>query len=156
MLPKAERIALRGKASVIIVARAPSNPKGPFNTRVDDPVLIAMREQLDAEYKALDTRVQTQIKAGWVYFFTNPAWPDWFSCGQTIDYLRRLADYQRSCPHRDFVMAHKVYFTDRRKAERIIHRCFKLVCVTWNHEWFNMDLNAGRFIADNVKRDEER
>jgi len=54
----------------------------------------------DAAFSALQKDVQ--VKEGYVYVITNPAWPDWVKIGMAIDAEDRLNGYQTSSPMRDY------------------------------------------------------
>ena len=74
----------------------------------------------DAAFTALQK--DAQVKEGYVYVITNPAWPDWVKIGMAIDAEDRLNGYQTSSPMRDYELIHSVYFDDRNKAERDAHK----------------------------------
>ena len=74
----------------------------------------------DAAFTALQK--DANVKEGYVYVITNPAWPEWVKIGMAIDAEDRLNGYQTSSPMRDYELIHAVYFDDRNKAERDAHK----------------------------------
>ena len=65
--------------------------------------------------------VYNQVKEGYVYVMTNPAWPDWVKVGMAVDAKDRLNSYQTSCPFRDNMLYYSYKAKDRRKAEFEAH-----------------------------------
>lgn len=65
--------------------------------------------------------VYNQVKEGYVYVMTNPAWPDWVKVGMAVDAKDRLNSYQTSCPFRDYMLYYSYKAKDRRKAEFEAH-----------------------------------
>ena len=73
----------------------------------------------DAAFTALQK--DAQVKEGYVYVITNPAWPEWVKIGMAIDAEDRLKGYQTSSPMRDYTLVHYAYSDDRNVAERQAH-----------------------------------
>ena len=65
--------------------------------------------------------VYNQVKEGYVYVMTNPAWPEWVKVGMAVDAKDRLNSYQTSCPFRDYMLYYSYKAKDRRKAESEAH-----------------------------------
>ena len=63
----------------------------------------------------------TTSKEGEVYVITNKAWDGWVKIGMAVDAEDRLNSYQTSSPHRDYILIHKEFFSDRRRAEAQAH-----------------------------------
>ena len=82
-----------------------------------------------------------QVKEGYVYAISNPAWPEWVKIGKAIDADDRLGSYQTSSPMRDYRLIHSVYFDDRNQAE---HKAHKLAAAKSSQAW-NKDLNGEWF-----------
>ena len=61
-----------------------------------------------------------QIRAGMVYMISNPAFPDHFKIGMTLDVIARLAQYQTYDPMRQFKLERYNFVLDRRHNERLI------------------------------------
>ena len=74
----------------------------------------------DAAFTALQK--DEQVKEGYVYAISNPAWPEWIKIGMAIDAQDRLNGYQTSSPMRDYVLVYDIYFLDRLAAERKAHK----------------------------------
>lgn len=62
----------------------------------------------------------SDVKAGMVYIISNPAYPDHFKIGMTIDLKKRLASFQTYDPFRRFKVEHYEFVLDRRDTERSI------------------------------------
>ena len=73
-----------------------------------------------------------------MYAIENKAWAGWIKIGMAIDAEDRLNGYQTSSPHRDYVLLHKVFFKDRRKAESTVHKLATEVAKERMNEWFLM------------------
>ena len=79
-------------------------------------------------------------KEGHVYIITNPAWPNWFKVGSSLDAVNRRNSYQTSSPKRDYKLEYKKYFNKRRSAESRIH--IALSGLERSGEWFKTnDIN---------------
>jgi len=78
-----------------------------------------------------------QVKEGYVYAISNPAWPEWVKIGKAVDADDRLNGYQTSSPMRDYKLIHSVYFDDRNVAELKAHTIAQGVG-TRRNEWFKM------------------
>jgi hypothetical protein len=114
------------------VRLATAEPRKP--TAEITPELTEMRSRLKALYAESDNK-QSGMKDGFVYVIYNPVFPGWVSVGQSSDPVRRLTAYQRACPHRRFKLLDYVYFTDRRKAEREVHRKLRRAGLKMKREW---------------------
>jgi len=84
-----------------------------------------------------------QIKEGYVYAITNPAWPEWIKIGKAIDAEDRLSSYQTSSPMRNYKLVYSVHFDDRNAAEKKAHILAALKTAhPWNKhdngEWFKL------------------
>jgi len=99
-----------------------------------------------------------QIKEGYVYAITNPAWPDWIKIGKAIDAEDRLGSYQTSSPMRDYKLIHSIYFDDRSAAEKKAHILAALKTThPWNKhdngEWFKLTKEQAIEILRNTTDD---
>ena len=90
----------------------------------------------DAAFAALSN--YNKSKEGEVYAIENKAWDGWIKIGMAVDAEDRLNSYQTSSPLRDYVLLHKVFFTDRRKAESTAHKLAAEVAKERMNEWFLM------------------
>ena len=84
-----------------------------------------------------------QVKEGYVYAISNPAWPEWVKIGKAIDADDRLSGYQTSSPMRDYKLIYSVPFKDRNTAERNAHLlASNKASQPWekgiNGEWFKL------------------
>lgn len=95
------------------------------------------------------------IKEGYVYIITNPAWPDWVKIGMAIDAEDRCNGYQTSSPFRDYVLVHSVRTANRRKAEQDAHSKAVTVASGASGEWFKMSIQDAIEIINNLKTIEE-
>lgn len=66
----------------------------------------------------------SNIKAGYVYAISNPAWPEYVKIGSSIDVLDRLNSYQTSSPNRDYKLEDYYFVWDRRTEETDLHNIF--------------------------------
>ena len=87
--------------------------------------------------KVLD--LYNKPKEGDVYVIANKAWDGWVKIGMAVDAEDRLNSYQTSSPHRDYVLIHKEFFHDRRRAEAQAHKEASKIAEEHNSEWFKLD-----------------
>ena len=81
--------------------------------------------------------VYNQVKEGYVYVMTNPAWPEWVKVGMAVDSEDRLKSYQTSSPFRDYILVYSYEVDDRRAAELAAHVRLAKECDNIN-EWFRL------------------
>ena len=81
--------------------------------------------------------VYNQVKEGYVYVMTNPAWPEWIKVGMAVDSEDRLKSYQTSSPFRDYILVYSYEVDDRRAAEAAAHVRLAKECDNIN-EWFRL------------------
>lgn len=80
----------------------------------------------------------TKTKEGFVYVWTNPAWPEWCKVGSALDPVDRTNQLNTSYPMRDGELVGYVYARDRVKLERWCHEALEAVYPRAN-EWFQVD-----------------
>ena len=90
------------------------------------------------------------IKEGYVYVITNPAWPEWVKIGMAIDARDRQNGYQTSSPFRDYTLEHRVYSNDRRLSEREAHVKASMISDSRRGEWFILSVKEATQILDNL------
>ena len=95
-----------------------------------------------------------QVKEGYVYAISNPAWPDWIKIGMAIDAEDRLNGYQTSSPMRDYKLLHSVPSKDRGKLERVAHKAAAL-CGERQGEWFKITGEEAVVILEHIKESED-
>ena len=81
--------------------------------------------------------VYNQVKEGYVYLMTNPAWPEWVKVGMAVDSEDRIKSYQTSSPFRDYTLVYSYEVDDRRAAESAAHVRLAKECDNIN-EWFKL------------------
>ena len=91
-------------------------------------------------------------KEGDVYVIANKAWDGWVKIGMAVDAEDRLNSYQTSSPHRDYVLIHKEFFTDRRRAEAQAHIEAGKVAEEHNSEWFKLDTYTATLILKGLDK----
>ena len=106
----------------------------------------------DAAFTALQK--DAQVKEGYVYVITNPAWPDWVKIGMAIDAEDRLNGYQTSSPMRDYELVHAISTPDRARAERVAHKAAAM-CGERKSEWFKIDTTEAVTILQHIKEAED-
>ncbi len=106
----------------------------------------------DAAFTALQKGAQ--VKEGYVYVITNPAWPDWVKIGMAIDAEDRLNGYQTSSPMRDYELVHAIPTPDRARAERVAHKAAAM-CGERKGEWFKIDTAEAVTILQHIKEAED-
>jgi len=106
----------------------------------------------DAAFSALQKDVQ--VKEGYVYVITNPAWPDWVKIGMAIDAEDRLNGYQTSSPMRDYELVHAIQTPDRARAERVAHKAAAM-CGERKGEWFKIPNSEAVTILQHIKEAED-
>jgi hypothetical protein len=107
----------------------------------------------DAAFSALQKDVQ--IKEGYVYVITNPAWPDWVKIGMAIDSDDRCNSYQTSSPHRDYELKYDIETSDRRALEQAAHKEASKLASESKGEWFKLDVETAIEILNNLKEQDE-
>ena len=106
----------------------------------------------DAAFTALQK--DAQLKEGYVYVITNPAWSDWVKIGMAIDAEDRLNGYQTSSPMRDYELVHAISTPDRARAERVAHKAAAM-CGERKGEWFKIDTAEAVTILQHIKEAED-
>lgn len=77
-----------------------------------------------------------KIKEGFIYIIENPAWPNMYKIGMTIDTEERLNSYQTYSPKRDYKIRGYRFVQDRRVAEKELHKL--LESERQLGEWFEL------------------
>ena len=95
------------------------------------------------------------IKEGYVYVITNPAWPDWVKIGMAIDAQDRCNGYQTSSPHRDYELKYDIETGDRRALEQAAHKEARKVASKTKGEWSKLDVETAIEILNNLKEQDE-
>ena len=95
------------------------------------------------------------IKEGYVYVITNPAWPDWVKIGMAIDTDDRCNSYQTSSPHRDYELKYDIETGDRRALEQAAHKEASKLANESKGEWFKIDVETAIQILNNLKEQDE-
>ena len=106
----------------------------------------------DAAFTALQK--DKQVKEGYIYVITNPAWPEWVKIGMAIDAEDRLNGYQTSSPMRDYQLVHAIATPDRARAERVAHKAAAL-CGERQGEWFKIANEEAVTILQHIKETED-
>ena len=99
-------------------------------------------ESFNAEYVSRFN----QIKEGFVYILTNPAWKGWIKVGMAVDAEDRCNAYQTGSPYRDYVVQYKRFFKNRRSAEEKAHDLLSGISTESNGEWFKINKNDAKGI----------
>ena len=112
------------------------------------------------KYKNLKNKVEilnlehlarfNQIKEGFVYVLTNPAWKGWLKVGMAVDAEDRCNSYQTGSPHRDYTVQYKRFFKNRRLAEQTAHDLLSEIAPDVNGEWFNVTEHHAQKIIDSI------
>lgn len=76
-----------------------------------------------------------EIREGFVYIVSNPAWPNHVKIGSAIDVYSRLDSYQTSSPFRDYKLEYYYFSNDRWFEERKIRAFFE----SESGEWCKVD-----------------
>jgi len=87
---------------------------------------------------------------GYVYIITNKAWPNWVKIGMAEDVEERIKQFQTGSPHRDYVVEHYAFFTNRRKAEQAAHKLARKAAKRSHFEWFLLSVQQAKHILDNL------
>lgn len=103
----------------------------------------------DAAFEGLGK--YSNIKEGYVYALTNPAWRGWVKIGMAIDVEDRVNAYQTSSPFRDFHLRGYAHFSDRRKAESDVHDLAKSMSNDYVKEWFKLSWQNALELIEKVK-----
>ena len=106
----------------------------------------------DAAFTALQK--DKQVKEGYIYVITNPAWPEWVKIGMAIDAEDRLNGYQTSSPMRDYQLVHAIATPDRARAERVAHKAAALSGERQG-EWFKIANEEAVTILQHIKETED-
>lgn len=106
-----------------------SNTSGTFSSRGDLRYNIKLLCLSLIKFKQEN---KLPIKEGFVYFISNPAWPNSFKVGMSIEPKKRLASYQTYSPNRDYMLHHWSFWFDKRKGEKFVHDLYDS---NRDHEW---------------------
>lgn len=79
-----------------------------------------------------------QIKQGYVYVVSNPAWPEWVKIGMAVDAEDRCRSYQTSSPFRDFNVEFALQCDDRAELESKVHQQLVRDGYERRGEWFKV------------------
>lgn len=82
-------------------------------------------------------RSEPEIKTGYVYVFSIPAYPDYVKIGMSIDVQKRKNGANTWTPFKDVVEHGKVYSDDKRRLESMVHHKLK-DHVAASQEWFKV------------------
>ena len=98
-----------------------------------------LRTRRYAALSLLDFKKEHNIKIteGFIYFITNPAWPDKLKIGLSADYEKRLASYQTYDPYRAYKIVGVDFVENSRQAEKLLLNKFKVD--TDKGEWVSYD-----------------
>jgi hypothetical protein len=91
-----------------------------------------------------------QIKEGFVYLLTNPAWKGWIKAGMAVDAKDRCKSYQTGSPHRDYELQHKRFFKNRKLAESTAHDILAELAEERNGEWFKINKRVAQEAIDKI------
>jgi hypothetical protein len=91
----------------------------------------------DAAFSSLSN--YNKNKEGDVYAIANPAWDGWIKIGMAVDAEDRLKSYQTSSPRRDYVLLHREFFNNRRRAEAEAHILASEKAEERRGEWFKIN-----------------
>ena len=80
---------------------------------------------------------EPEIKTGYVYVFSIPAYPDYVKIGMSIDVGKRKAGANTWTPFKDVIEHGKIYSEDKRKLESMVHDKLK-DHVAASQEWFKV------------------
>ena len=80
---------------------------------------------------------EAEIKTGYVYVFSIPAYPDYVKIGMSIDVQKRKNGANTWTPFKDVVEHGKVYSDDKRRLESMVHHKLK-DHVAASQEWFKV------------------
>jgi len=103
--------------------------------------IVCRQNYLRRKAKTLNTKTIkafNQIKEGYIYAITNPAWAGWVKIGMAVDADDRLSNYQTSSPFRDYHIEAKQFTTDKKKLEEIAHKEAAKLGVQLG-EWFKIN-----------------
>lgn len=87
----------------------------------DDPILRFLKEKHKDSVADIENR-QTRIPEGYVYVFSNPAWPGAVKIGSALFWDQRLQSYQTYDPYRAYRLVSYHYARKRKMAENQIHK----------------------------------
>ena len=94
-----------------------------------------------------------EIKEGYVYAITNPAWPEWVNIGMAVDADDRCLGYQTSSPLRDYKVEHIVSTNNKRKSEAEAHKLASKMAKEKRGEWFYLDIEQVKNILNEITVD---
>lgn len=114
-----------------------------------DPDLLRIQAEDASVFREADKNYD-RFADGFVYVVSNPTWPGWFKVGSARNYAKRFNSFQTSDPFRAYVREHTQYFTDRRKAERMVHHHLETFYPRRN-EWFQAPLDFIERVIDDIK-----
>ena len=95
------------------------------------------------------------IKEGYVYIISNPAWLGWVKIGMAIDAEDRCNGYQTSSPHRDYELKYTIETEDRRTLEQAAHKEASKLASDTKGEWFKLDVETAIEILNNLRGQDE-
>lgn len=93
-------------------------------------------EQSIASYCKYSFKNQIKCKSGYFYIISNPAFPNYYKLGFSLDCVDRLNQYQTYSPNRDFKIEKYIAVTNARQVESLV---IKILGERMKSEWFMSD-----------------
>lgn len=90
-----------------------------------------------------------EIREGFIYIMSNPAWPGYFKVGRSLESRDRLLQAQVFSPFSDFKIEGYYLVSDMREVESWVHG--KLKRFNSSGEWFNSPLENIRKLIKRSK-----
>ena len=88
---------------------------------------------------------------GEIYIITNPAWKDWIKVGKSYDASKRLANFQHTCPLKDFKIVDKITVKNYTKAERKVLELISFFAEESAGEWKKINVDVALDILHKYK-----
>ena len=135
-------------ANVEIVKKRPAPPI--VFDQIDSSAKVMLHKVKEKHRIKLaeSNNTQCDLKEGFVYVITNPAWPETVKVGKAINYESRAGTYQTYDPYRKYQIEGAWYFSDREKAEKEIHSLLDDKRIFDDGEWFNTSVEQTQRIID--------
>ena len=85
-----------------------------------------------------------------IYIIHNKAWKGWVKVGRSTNPIKRLENYQTSCPNRDFEIAFSMLVEDAYPYEEY----FRLNIKSKGYEWFHISIEEAILIMNKISSNE--
>lgn len=148
-LPKSRRRRIYGKKPPSKYHnKQTTDPTNVNNEKSVGSKLYEIRNQVENENRIKGS--QSEIREGFVYIVTNPVFSGWVKAGMTMDFEKRLSNYNTGDPFTNYNMIVVKWVKDRKEAEKTVHHVLKFKSEEHKGEWFKLNEHLAKEIVESL------